>query len=403
MTKFPYYVKVSRRMKHPDLPPLFKPATFEEAVGSDRVDLHYGGATRGMRKYKPEAVQYDLCRELNNYRLQKDLVTGAYTPGRYHHAVVMEPKRRDLSIPGLRDKIVQLMIHQELQNLFRPVFIKGSFACQYGRGPIRAALKVQHDMRIARRLWGEETVIIKADVRKFFYSIDREVLKKIIAKRFKKLRKQYPDRYKDLLRFYRLLCKVIDSSPEGERGLPPGNVSSQDFANIYMNELDQYCVRYLGMRFFTRYNDDIIVIAPDLKTAREWLGKIKGFLSDRLHVETNKKTKIFKLRQGVNAFGYKIKATHILLRTESKRAAKRRIKAMDRKRQAGEVTVKYVVQSVQSWLGFARWACAYNLAKKIFAPYPYINVEGEIPYGAISRGRQTRRLLQKRGRLAPAH
>ena len=403
MTKFPYYVKVSRRMKHPDLPPLFKPATFEEAVGSDRVDLHYGGATRGMRKFKPEAVQYDLCRELNNYRLHKDLVTEAYAPGRYHHAVVMEPKRRDLSIPGLRDKIVQLMIHQELQNLSRPVFIKGSFACQYGRGPIRAALKVQHDMRIARRLWGEETVIIKADVRKFFYSIDREVLKKIIAKRFRKLRKQYPDRYKDLLRFYRLLCKVIDSSPEGERGLPLGNVSSQDFANIYMNELDQYCVRYLGMRFFTRYNDDIIVIAPDLKTAREWLGKIKGFLSDRLHVETNKKTKIFKLRQGVNAFGYKIKATHILLRTESKRAAKRRIKAMDRKRQAGEVTVKYVVQSVQSWLGFARWACAYNLAKKIFAPYPYINVEGEIPYGAISRGRQTRRLLQKRGRLAPAH
>ena len=403
MTKFPYYVKVSRRMKHPDLPPLFKPATFEEAVGIDRVDLHYGGAVRGMRKYKPEAVQYDLCRELNNYRLHKDLVTEAYAPGRYHHAVVMEPKRRDLSIPGLRDKIVQLMIHQELQNLFRPVFIKGSFACQYGRGPIRAALKVQHDMRIARRLWGEETVIIKADVRKFFYSIDREVLKKIIAKRFRKLRKQYPDRYKDLLRFYRLLCKVIDSSPEGERGLPLGNVSSQDFANIYMNELDQYCVRYLGMRFFTRYNDDIIVIAPDLKTAREWLGKIKGFLSDRLHVETNKKTKIFKLRQGVNAFGYKIKATHILLRTESKRAAKRRIKAMDRKRQAGEVTVKYVVQSVQSWLGFARWACAYNLAKKIFAPYPYINVEGEIPYGAISRGRQTRRLLQKRYSPAPAH
>ena len=233
--------------------------------------------------------------------------------------------------------------------------------------------------------------------------IDREVLKKIIAKRFKKLRKQYPDRYKDLLRFYRLLCKVIDSSPEGERGLPLGNVSSQDFANIYMNELDQYCVRYLGMRFFTRYNDDIIVIAPDMKTAREWLGKIKGFLSDRLHVETNKKTKIFKLRQGGNAFGYKIKATHILLRTESKRAAKRRIKAMDRKRQAGEVTVKYVVQSVQSWLGFARWACAYNLAKKIFAPYPYINVEGEIPYGAISRGRQTRRLLQKRYSPAPAH
>lgn len=64
--------------------------------------------------------------------------------------------------------------------------------------------------------WGDEAAVIKIDVKKFFYSIDRQVLKKIIAKRFKKLKKKYPDKYEDFLRFYRLLCKVIDSSPEGE-------------------------------------------------------------------------------------------------------------------------------------------------------------------------------------------
>ncbi len=293
-------------------------------------------------------------------------------------------------------KIVQLVIHQELQTLFRPVFVNRSFACMYGKGPIRAAFNVQHDMRVARMKWGDEATVIKIDVRKFFYSIDRSVLKQIIAKRFKKLKKKYPEKYEDFLRFYRLLCKVIDSSPEGERGIPLGNVSSQDFANIYLNELDQFCIRFLGATLYTRYMDDVVIIAPDKEIAREWLAKIKVFLQERLHLETNQKTKIFYVRQGVNAYGFKIKATHLLLRTESKRREKRRIKRMMEKLQEGTITKAAIVQSVNSWLGFARWACAYNLAKKIFAPYRFIKTEGELPYGAISRNRQARRILQQR-------
>lgn len=164
------------------------------------------------------------------------------------------------------------------------------------------------------------------------------MLKQIIAKRFKKLKKKYPEKYEDFLRFYRLLCKVIDSSPEGERGIPLGNVSSQDFANIYLNELDQFCIRFLGATLYTRYMDDVVIIAPDKEIAREWLAKIKVFLQERLHLETNQKTKIFYVRQGVNAYGFKIKATHLLLRTESKRREKRRIKRMMEKLQEGAIT-----------------------------------------------------------------
>ena len=207
----------------------------------------------------------------------------------------------------------------------------------------------------------------------------------------------------DFLRFYRLLCKVIDSSPEGERGIPLGNVSSQDFANIYLNELDQFCIRFLGATLYTRYMDDVVVIAPNKEIAREWLAKIKVFLQERLHLETNQKTKIFYVRQGVNAYGFKIKATHLLLRTESKRREKRRIKRMMEKLQEGTITKAAIVQSVNSWLGFARWACAHNLAKKIFAPYRFIKTEGELPYGAISRNRQARRILQQRRGAGKTH
>lgn len=258
-------------------------------------------------------------------------------------------------------------------------------------------------MRVARMKWGEDAAVIKLDVKKYFYSIDRQVLKQLLVKRFKKLKKKRPELYEDLLRFHRLLCKVIDSSPEGETGIPLGNVSSQDFANIVLNEVDQYCIRFLGVKLYTRYMDDIIIIAPSKETAREWLAKIRQFVKERLHLDLNSKTKIFYLRQGVNAYGYKIKATHLELRTTSKRREKRRVKAMIAKLREGKKTREEIQQEVNSWLGFARWASAYNLAKKIFAPYRWIKVEGELPYGAISRNRAARRVLQQRYNSQTAH
>ena len=405
MTKYPIMLLNTRETKKNYIPPPAPPSKYEDVVGWPMIEAGYKTALRGHRRYTKEAVNYDLLSELNNVDLWRSLKKigtkvnpdgGEYAPGPYKHRMITEPKERSLHIPLLRDKVVQLVIHEELQNLFRPAFLDRSYACMYGKGPIRAALNVQHDMRVARMKWGDDAAVIKIDAKKFFYSIDRRVLKKIIAKRFKKLKAKHPELYDDFLRFYRLLCKVIDSSPEGATGIPLGNVSSQDLANIYLNELDQFCVRYLGAKLYTRYMDDIVIIAPNKETAREWLAKIKAFLGERLHLDTNRKTKIFYVRQGVNAYGFKIKTTHLLLRTESKQREKRRIKRMVEKMKEGRLTKKEIVQSVNSWLGFARWACAYNLAKKIFAPYRFIRVEGVLPYGAISRNRQARRVLQQR-------
>lgn len=270
MTKFPIMLYNTKNTKKALVPPIPPPSSYEDTVGWSAIEAGYKTALRGSRKFTREAVLYDLYSEVNNVRLWRDLKkiektrqagVSEYTPGKYRHRIIVEPKERSLHIPPLRDKVVQLVIHQELQTLFRPVFVNRSFACMYGKGPIRAAFNVQHDMRVARMKWGDEATVIKIDVRKFFYSIDRSVLKQIIAKRFKKLKKKYPEKYEDFLRFYRLLCKVIDSSPEGERGIPLGNVSSQDFANIYLNELDQFCIRFLGATLYTRYMDDVVVIS----------------------------------------------------------------------------------------------------------------------------------------------
>lgn len=373
------------------VPPPASPSSYEETVEYGKIEACYKETLRGPRRYKKEAVNYDMCRERNNIALWRELKSGNYVPGPYHKTVIYEPKERVVSIPKLRDKIVQLVVHRELQNIYRPVFVERSFACQFGKGSIRAAFNVQHDMRVAQWKHGKGVHIVKIDVKKFFYSIDRDILKQLLRKKVKDEK------------FFSLLCKVIDSSPEGEKGIPLGNVSSQDFANVVLNEVDQYCIRYLKIKHYTRYMDDIVIVAPDIATAREWLEKVVAFLEERLHLKTNDKTKIFPIKQGVNAYGFKIKTTHMLLRDQSKRAAKRRIKRMDEKIKAGLMKQKEVIQAVQSWLGFARWACAFNLCKKIFASCPYIKVEGEMYFGNISRNRQTRRFLQQRDGSCPTY
>ena len=190
---------------------------------------------------------------------------------------------------------------------------------------------------------------------------------------------------------------IVDSSPEGERGLPLGNVTSQDFANIYLNEVDQFCKRYLGLKWYVRYMDDICIIVKDRETARNVLAKIRTYVKDHLDLELNEKTHIYPLAQGINTLGFRIHTTHLEVRNSSKTAMKRRIKKIDEKVQSGRLTKKQAQQAVNAWLGHARHSNSYNLAKKIFEKYDYIQIEDKNwKFGDISP--RKRKEMESRGK-----
>lgn len=417
MAKYPQIIKKSKQIKRPinykdvNTSPFF---SFDEAFGEKALARCYKKATAGSKGNSTPAVEFDLYAEylLDELRTELAAVTEsprtdpeyAYKVGPYHFKTIYEPKERSLSIPELRDKIVQLAAHEVLMQLFRPTFIKRSYACLSERGQIRAALDVMHDLRCALELWGDEATIIRVDVRRFFYNIDRDILKKIIRNRLKHLKKKYPEMYQSLLRLYNLLCKIIDSSPEGKKGIPLGNVTSQDFANITLNELDLFCVRYLKIHFYRRYMDDVVIVAPNKETAKLWLSQIVNFLSDELNLDVNEKTTIFRINQGVNAFGYKIKATHMTVRTASKRRMQRKARSFANQLAAAEdhgrvhcypycrtvereVVLLRCYQSFSAWIGFARWSCSYNLVKKIATKYPQLPIytKGNLPFGVFCR------------------
>lgn len=336
----------------------------ENVCSYESLERAYNNAIKGNKKYKAEAINFGMCTQYNLVNLWRETKNDTYVVGLYNQFQVYEPKQRLISAPRFRDKIIQFAVHEVLEEIYEDVFIDDSYSCRKNKGSHRAANKVQHYMKLCKWKYGTGWVV-KLDVRKFFYTIVREILKPIVARKL-----PFPF-------FLNILYKIIDSSPEGKVGIPLGCVTSQDLSGIYMSKLDNYCKRYLGIKWYVRYADDVICVVETREQAKELKANMQWYLKEHLQLDTNEQTQIFPLEQGVNAYGYKIWTTHKMVRNQSKRKMKRRIKSMDAKLKNGELELGYVQQCVNSWLGHARHSNSYNLCKKIFKDYPYIQVESD--------------------------
>ena len=279
---------------------------------------------------------------------------------------VYEPKERIIDAPHYRDKIVQLAINNVLKGYYNRLFIHDSYACIDGKGTHLAVDRLSYFLRKSYWQFGDRATIVKVDIRKFFYSIDRKVLKSILRKRIR------------CDKTLRLICKIIDSADDiSPKGLPLGNTLSQICANIYMNELDQYCKRKLGVKYYLRYADDIVIIAESKETAKQLLDEVVLFLRCNLKLEVNEnKTKIFPIHQGVNTIGYKIHKTHRLLRSECKKKIRRKARKLKGLLSAGTVRPEKVEQILNSWLGHARHGCSHNFTKHLLSKNDYIYMDG---------------------------
>lgn len=192
---------------------------------------------------------------------------------------------------------------------------------------------------------------IKADIHHYFQSIDHAVLKTEIRKVIKDAG------------VLALLDRIIDHNgnmPDGV-GIPVGNLTSQLFANIYLDALDQFIKHELGVEAYIRYMDDFVILSPDKEQLRSWLARIEQFLREELRLEFNPKTTILAAKNGIDFVGYKHRATHRKVRKDSIKRIKRTIK----KCESGKITKEQLQKSIQSWTGHAGHADSYNLRKKI--------------------------------------
>lgn len=296
------------------------------------------------------------------YKLKEELENETYKFRGYFEFKVNEPKERIINAPYYRDKVVQLAINNVLKEMYFPTFIYDSYACIDDKGTHECVERISYFMRKAKWQYGNEAYIVKVDMKKFFYSIDREVLKKLLPKKIK------------CKRTLRLLFHIIDSADSIDGlGLPLGNTISQLCANIIMNELDQYCKRNLRIKHYVRYADDVVIIVENKEKALEIKSKIIRYTENKLNLKVNKnKTKIFPISQGVNTVGFKMHATHKLIRNDSKKKIKRKLKKMKRLIIDGKLSVDKTEQIINSWYGHAKQGNSYNFVNKALSKYDYI-------------------------------
>ena len=239
-----------------------------------------------------------------------------------------------------------------MEEYFIKQFIENTYACIRKRGMHKAAKDVQIGMKHCKKIW-ENYYIIKMDVAKYFQNIDKDKLYNILLRKIKDKKVQW-------------LTKEILYSSEGKKGIPIGNYTSQVYANIYLNELDQYIKHELKVKYYYRYMDDGICLVKNKSEAKEILDKIRKYLKNNLKLELNKKTQIFKDKQGVNFCGYKINENRLKIRDKGKRKLKRKIKSLKQKIKEGKITSKESKKYIAGHLGYIKIANTKNLIDKIF-------------------------------------
>jgi hypothetical protein len=279
---------------------------------------------------------------------------------------VYEPKERIIDAPQFRDKVVQLAVNNILKQVYQPCFIFDSYGSIDNKGTHKCSNRIQHFLRKSKWLYGEGAYIIKLDVEKFFYNINRTILKNSLTNKIK------------CQETLRLLFIIINSADKiSDLGLPLGNTLSQIGANIYLNRIDHYCKRKLGLKFYVRYMDDIIIVVENRELANIIKSKVNEYLKNELNLNiNNKKTKIFPLNQGINSIGYKIYTTHKLLRNNSKKKIKQKTKKFKILLKENNIDVEKVEQILNSWLGHATNSDSHNFINKLVTKNDYIFING---------------------------
>ena len=269
--------------------------------------------SRKGKGYREEIILFNLKQEEYIMWLYDKLKNGTYHHSGYSVFYVTEPKLRKIEKSIYLDRVVhRWVVDNFLEPYFVPTFISTSYACLKERGMHKACLDVQSTMKHLSRTW-KEYYILKMDVRKYFQNIDKDILYRILNKKIQDNKLLW-------------LLKEIIYSNAGKKGLAIGNYTSQMFANIYLNEVDQYVKHVLHCKYYFRYLDDSVAMFKTKEEAKIALEKIRKFLKEKLELELNEKTQIFKSKQGINFCGYKINEYRLKIRDRRKAKTKEKDK-----------------------------------------------------------------------------
>jgi retron-type reverse transcriptase len=328
---------------------------FEKIISIENLFLAWDEFKKGKRE-KLDVQEFEFRLEENLFKLHRKLKNKTYQHGAYKSFYIKDPKQRHIHKALVRDRVLHHAVFTVLNLIFEPTFISNSFSCRIGKGTHKGIDILNKLLRKASSNTSKPCFALKCDIKKFFETVDHGILLNIIRKRVKD---------DDALW---LLEEIIESFTSQystlfeRKGLPIGNLTSQFFANIYLNEFDQFLKHKLKIKHYLRYTDDFIIVAGDKLYLENIIIPIRSFLAKELALELHpKKITIRKFRQGVDFLGYILLPHHRLLRTKTKQRIFKKLKKRIRKYKGGVITKQTLEQSLQSYLGVLSHCNSYKL------------------------------------------
>ncbi|MDR1902836.1 MAG: reverse transcriptase/maturase family protein [Treponema sp.] len=316
---------------------------WEQVIDFENLYHAYRAACKGKR-YRWESLKFKRNLEENLVILQNELIWKIYKPEPYRQFYVYEPKKRLISAPSFRDRIVHHALVRAIEPIFENRFVAETFACRRGKGTHAAMRHVEKCARSARRKWGSYYVL-KCDVSKFFPSVNHNVLMNIIRRNI---------RDKQVMDLISVIIRSYESTDQDGTGIPIGSLTSQLFANIYLTPLDRRIKNKHREKYYARYMDDFIILSDNKAYLWELLCDIENFLHDDLKLNLNPKTGIFPGQHGINFCGYRIWPTHIKPRKSTVKRAKRRLRKMARDYKKDAAILEHAKASLMSFFGYIR-------------------------------------------------
>ncbi len=299
---------------------------------------------RGKSK-KVDVINFEHRLEQNIFELFRDLSDKTYKHRPYDGFYVYDPKRRHIHKASVRDRVLHHAIFNVVNPIYEPTFIATSFSCRIGKGTHKGVEALDNMIRKVSLNYTRPCFALKCDVRKFFDSVDQKILISILKRKIRDAD------------FLWLLEEIIGSFSSGQsdlfnqKGLPIGNLTSQIFANIYMNEFDQFVKNELKARYYVRYTDDFVILSHNESELKPILAKIEIFLKNQLQLSLHpEKITIKKYGQGVDFLGYVIFPNFKLLRTRTRKRIIRKLKEKISECRDGKITDEQLNQSLQSCL-----------------------------------------------------
>lgn len=315
----------------------------------------YQNAARNKSE-NPRVQEFEQDWRRNLCIILHELRTKTYHPRPARTFVLRDPKTRVITVSDFRDRVVHHALVNVLQPIFEPRFIHDSYASRKGKGTLPALQRFNFFKRKVSQNNTRSCFVLKADIRQYFQSVDHQILLRLI-------KKWVTDSDSNWL--VATILNHYDEEGSG-KGMPLGNWTSQFFANVYLNELDQYVKHTLKAKYYVRYVDDFVILHNSMEKLEDYQVEIDHFLGEKLYLQLHStKTRIIPLTQGIPFLGFRIFYYHKLVRKSNLRKIKQLLAEALQGYHEGGVDAQQVWELFYGWSAYALHGSTYALRNRL--------------------------------------